>query len=33
MKETFKVIKLVSGEEIFSQVEEFYDEKTKDLFC
>ena len=31
MKETFAVIKLVSGEEIFSQVEEFYDEKTKAL--
>ena len=31
MKETFAVIKLVSGEEIFAQVEEFYDEQTKAL--
>ena len=31
MKETFAVIKLVSGEEIFSQVEEFYDEDTRSL--
>ena len=31
MKETFAIIKLVSGEEIFAQVEEFYDEHTKSL--
>jgi len=31
MKETFAVIKLVTGEEIFSQVEEFYDEDTKSI--
>jgi hypothetical protein len=31
MKETFAIIKLVSGEEIFSQVEEFYDAHTKSL--
>ena len=31
MKENYAVIKLVSGEEIFAQVEEFYDEQTKAL--
>ena len=31
MKEQFAVIKLISGEEIFSQVEEFYDEDTRSI--
>ena len=31
MKEHFAVIKLISGEEIFSQVEEFYDEDTRSI--
>ncbi|AXN58521.1 methylamine utilization [Synechococcus virus S-PRM1] len=31
MKETFAIIKLVSGEEVFAQVEEFYDEEAKAL--
>ena len=31
MKENYAVIKLVSGEEIFAQVEEFYDEQTLSL--
>ena len=31
MNETYAVIKLTSGEEIFSQVEEFYDEQEKAL--
>ena len=31
MKETFAIIKLVSGEELFAQVEEFYDQQTKSL--